>query len=248
MQQCYPLKMCYADYPVPSSLFLVLYRAQHPHASSIIFAEPQHHDCKPQPLPIAISDHNYCLRLHAGTALLDNLVSQTGEKLVLHLLLRRKWAAASGLPRGKVVLCIHHFIYSFIIIVIVYLGIFPWTVNIPTRKFCLFFPDFPPHPTSGRGRGKCAAGGFICWLRSAGAKLWHLACLVSGFQHYLANRGMYWRNKFCLLADDAFCLQVFIQTCSSPFWEGRYTWVVHFTNQPVKHGKHPPWCSKWIPG
>lgn len=55
-----------ADYPVLSRMFLVLYRAQHPQASSIIFAEPQLHDWKPQPLPTDRSDHNYCLRLHPG--------------------------------------------------------------------------------------------------------------------------------------------------------------------------------------
>ena len=68
------------DYPVVSSMFLVLYRAQHPQVSSIIFVEPQDHECKPQPLPIDTSDRNYCLRSHPGTALLDKAVSQTGEK------------------------------------------------------------------------------------------------------------------------------------------------------------------------
>lgn len=61
-------------------MFLVLYRSQHPKASSITFTEPQLCDCKTQPLPSDTTDHNYCLRSRPGIALLYNAIAQTREK------------------------------------------------------------------------------------------------------------------------------------------------------------------------
>lgn len=61
--------MLSADYPIFSIMFVVLYRTQYPQTSSIILL----HACKSQPLPIDTSDCSYCLRLHSGIALLDNM-------------------------------------------------------------------------------------------------------------------------------------------------------------------------------
>lgn len=60
-------------------MFLVLYRSQHPKASSNTFTETQLCDCKTQPLPTDTTDHNYCLRSRPGIALLYT-IAQTREK------------------------------------------------------------------------------------------------------------------------------------------------------------------------